>query len=475
MFFSRFARCLGGSLLAPLIVVAVLGASLTITRDAAAHEQEPLCDTGDTEQFSSVREYDYGADYIWCAKALGLTSGDDAGAFRPHGSLTRAQMAVFLVRLWRDVLHRDCPTDQSDRPYPFKDVTEDHWAYDEIACLYALEVTSGTKPASYSPNAPLTVAALTRFIVRMLNNVDHAACYIPEDHELDSAAARLAELNIAPDIAEAVSSARVTRSQMAVYLVGMWHYLDGKGLPPQPPKRPDLDKSQDSYPDTLQGQQPSGHASAVTSTVGDIAQHPMTFDEAMAVARILAPHIRLPVHCDLAPFSIPLYMPNATRAHRAGIHQGVDFACPRGRQVSAALDGQVVVAATDYHSPTIAQRNSLLATAKAIGATPLYTLIMLFGRHVVIDHGIVPGAGHVVSIYTHLEAIDPAARPGETVEAGQQIGRVGNSGTSGAAAGRKNSYLHLHWEIHINGQYLGAGLSVQDTRSVYETLFAQSI
>ena len=45
------------------------------------------------------------------------------------------------------------------------------------------------------------------------------------------------------------------------------------------------------------------------------------------------------------------------------------------------------------------------------------------------------------------------------------LGRIGNSGTTPAAAGNTWSTVHLHWELHVNGQYLGAGLSTSDTRA----------
>ena len=51
------------------------------------------------------------------------------------------------------------------------------------------------------------------------------------------------------------------------------------------------------------------------------------------------------------------------------------------------------------------------------------------------------------------------------------MGRVGNSGTVPAAAGSDNRALQLHWELHINGHYLGEGLSKSETRTVYAALF----
>ena len=99
-----------------------------------------------------------------------------------------------------------------------------------------------------------------------------------------------------------------------------------------------------------------------------------------------------------------------------------------GRAAVAALDGHVVVAVGDYENPSPA----------------------------------------------HLDALDAAIGIGRPVEAGQLLGWVGNSGTNTAAAGALDWSLHLHWELHVDGQYVGAGLSPSETRSVYAALFGVS-
>ena len=131
----------------------------------------------------------------------------------------------------------------------------------------------------------------------------------------------------------------------------------------------------------------------------------------------------------------------------------------------------MVVAVGDYDDAMSAEHEAVLDIARTLRATPAYTLVMMYGNYVVIDHGVIDDVGHVVTIYAHLEAIDSAVRPGRQVKAGDSVGRVGNSGTTGAAAGHRNQNVHIHWELHVNGQYLGAGLSTRDTRAVYEALF----
>jgi len=195
--------------------------------------------------------------------------------------------------------------------------------------------------------------------------------------------------------------------------------------------------------------------------------------EDLARAQALAP-LTMPSDCGL-PFGVAESLPNGARAYRGGVHEGIDFICgERGRDAVAALDGQVVVANGSYEDPTNPEREEILATAKALGRTPPWTLAMLFGRVVVIDHGIRPNVGHVVTIYAHLEQIDPAIRPGLHVTAGRRLGEIGNRGTETAATrGTRPQSLHLHWEIHIDDHFLAEGATVEETDRIYRALFGR--
>ncbi|MCE2530289.1 MAG: S-layer homology domain-containing protein [Acidimicrobiia bacterium] len=89
-----------------------------VTTGAATAQPGDLCDLRDGAQFSDVGERDYGAAYILCMRVLGLSVGKGNGEYGPEDLLTRAQAASFLVRLWRDVLGRECP----EVDHPFQDV-----------------------------------------------------------------------------------------------------------------------------------------------------------------------------------------------------------------------------------------------------------------------------------------------------------------------------------------------------------------
>lgn len=90
-------------------------------------------------------------------------------------------------------------------------------------------------------------------------------------------------------------------------------------------------------------------------------------------------------------------------------HEGMDFACPIGTQVYATGNGRVVFAGWQSG----------------------------YGNLIEIDHGY-----QYVTRYAHLSKID--VREGQTVERGQLIGEVGNTG--------KSTGPHLHYEVRFRSQ-----------------------
>lgn len=183
--------------------------------------------------------------------------------------------------------------------------------------------------------------------------------------------------------------------------------------------------------------------------------------------------VRVPSGCRL-PLDEPGLLPNASRSYRGGVHQGVDFGChERGHDAVAAMSGRVLFVNDTFVDADPADRQAILDDAKALGYTPPWTLAFLFGRFVVLDHGIIAGVGHVVTIYAHLDTVDPALRPGAEISAGTRVGEIGNRGTESAAEATEGQ-IHLHWELHIDDRFFGEGLSAAETSEVYRELFGLS-
>ncbi|MGW8484532.1 M23 family metallopeptidase [Microbacterium sp. NPDC055903] len=97
----------------------------------------------------------------------------------------------------------------------------------------------------------------------------------------------------------------------------------------------------------------------------------------------------------------------------SGSHNGADMVAPSGTPIYAAASGVVRISSESYYG---------------------------YGVGVVIDH--VVGGQRVSTLYGHMIYGSRLVSAGQTVEAGQMIGLVGNTGRSYGA--------HLHFEVRIN-------------------------
>ena len=99
---------------------------------------------------------------ILCIYHLGITTGTSANTYSPDSYVTREQMGAFLARLWRE-LGVDCPLGGN----PFTDVSQGSFAFADIACIFHLEVTTGTTPITYSPSNYVTREQMGAFLARL--------------------------------------------------------------------------------------------------------------------------------------------------------------------------------------------------------------------------------------------------------------------------------------------------------------------
>ena len=82
-----------------------------------------------------------------------------------------------------------------------------------------------------------------------------------------------------------------------------------------------------------------------------------------------------------------------------------------------------------------------------------------------IDHG-----GGVVTRYAHLSRIAEGIDVGVSVDQGELIAYVGNSGTPESVTD-PNAEMHLHFELRVGDTYLGQGLPPADVRVLYQRAF----
>lgn len=165
-------------------------------------------------------------------------------------------------------------------------------------------------------------------------------------------------------------------------------------------------------------------------------------------------------------------LPNASRAYRHGVHGGFDLYCPFGSPVRSVAAGIVTRADSTFNEVLPDHYQHLLATCAALGMTPPDVLRRLMGRTVEIDHGLKQGI-RLRSVYAHLSAV--AVSEGDSVQLGEVVGEVGNSGTSAGVRGTHED-AHLHFELRFqnmenNESYFGEGITERQLRQLFAEVF----
>ncbi|WP_438296847.1 5'-nucleotidase C-terminal domain-containing protein [Sporosarcina sp. FA15] len=89
----------------------------------------------------------------------GIVKGYDDKTFKPGGSLTRAHIAKMISIGFN--LEEAKLTNS-----PFKDVKAEHWFADYVQALITNEITTGTTPTTFEPNAFVTRGQMASLIVR---------------------------------------------------------------------------------------------------------------------------------------------------------------------------------------------------------------------------------------------------------------------------------------------------------------------
>jgi hypothetical protein len=119
------------------------------------------CDRSGTP-FLDVPASSFAAADIACIADAGVTTGTGPGVYSPVRSVTREQMAAFLARL-HVALGRTCPSGEA----PFVDVAGSSFAADDVDCLHALGVTTGTSAVTFAPDEVVTREQMAAFLARL--------------------------------------------------------------------------------------------------------------------------------------------------------------------------------------------------------------------------------------------------------------------------------------------------------------------
>lgn len=121
---------------------------------------------GGSTGFGDVDPTYWAAAWIKQLATEGITGGCGAGSYCPEAPVTRAQMAVFLLRSKYSASYSPPAVGGSTG---FSDVDATYWAGAWIKQLVAEGITAGCGASSYCPEAPVTRAQMAVFLVRTFN------------------------------------------------------------------------------------------------------------------------------------------------------------------------------------------------------------------------------------------------------------------------------------------------------------------
>ena len=162
-----------------------------------------------------------------------------------------------------------------------------------------------------------------------------------------------------------------------------------------------------------------------------------------------------------------LQMPGAPRHYRLGIHEGVDFYWSAGTAVRAAAAGVVIRAMHEYEEPDELTFSRRRQEVLELGYSPEEFLDFYRGRQVWIEH-----EDGTIARYAHLSEIEEDITVGTAVDQGQTLGKIGNSGSPASINGPEDD-AHLHFELWLNGHYLGQFLRPIEVRERLTALFQE--
>lgn len=123
--------------------------------------------TSTTQSFADIRADAWYAKAVIAAKEAGLTSGVNDNSFAPNATVSREQMASFLLRAYEIKMKKSAPTGGS---IPFKDIDEvSTWAKDDLGAAYSLGLVSGRNHDKYVPQDRTTRAEAAQAIYNLLS------------------------------------------------------------------------------------------------------------------------------------------------------------------------------------------------------------------------------------------------------------------------------------------------------------------
>lgn len=102
--------------------------------------------------------------YVTECASLGVISGMGDGSFMPQGTLTRAQLAVMIVRSTENIISY-----RIDPKLQFNDVKKGSWYYDAVMKCATMGIVFGKTDSLYAPDDSATREQIAAVVARVIN------------------------------------------------------------------------------------------------------------------------------------------------------------------------------------------------------------------------------------------------------------------------------------------------------------------
>lgn len=142
---------------------AVSRAQMAIFLERSMHGVDFVPPEATGEVFSDVPSDAFAADWIEALFADGVTTGCGNGNYCPHDFVTRAEMAIFLLRAKYGPDYEPAPIETDTG---FLDVAKGDFAANWIKQLADEGITTGCDGGNYCPDDSVTRAAMAVFLIR---------------------------------------------------------------------------------------------------------------------------------------------------------------------------------------------------------------------------------------------------------------------------------------------------------------------
>lgn len=118
-----------------------------------------------SSEFHDVQDTDYFAPYVSWAKGAGITGGTSDSQFSPYDSVSREEMALFIVAFYREMGY-EFP-EQTVDTYPKDWDTVAGYAQDAVLTLWSCGMLAGDAQGNFNPQNPSNRAEVATFTYRV--------------------------------------------------------------------------------------------------------------------------------------------------------------------------------------------------------------------------------------------------------------------------------------------------------------------